>query len=126
MTEQEIYDTGLPPKAREYIHQLESNADPAGMVRENMQLRDTNKGLQVMYRNRTDELEKANSNTEHLEQKCRSCGDELDAMRAENTKLHSWLTGVEQYRGHLDRVRFEAATLRTENERLRAVLKARN
>ena len=71
-------------------------------------------------------LEKANSNTEHLEQKCRSCGDELDAMRAENTKLHSWLTGVEQYRGHLDRVRFEAATLRTENERLRAVLKERN
>ena len=50
MTEQEIYDTGPPPKAREYIHQLESNADPAGMVRENMQLWDTNKGLQVMNR----------------------------------------------------------------------------
>ena len=48
MTAQEVND--LPAKAREYIHQLEANADPSGMVRENMQLRDTNKGLQKMYR----------------------------------------------------------------------------
>lgn len=57
MTATEINE--LPPKAREYIHQLVANADPAGMVRENMQLLDTNKGLQVMYRNRTDELDRA-------------------------------------------------------------------
>lgn len=56
MTAAEINE--LPPKAREYIHQLVANADPAGMVRENMQLLDTNKGLQTMYRNRTDELDK--------------------------------------------------------------------
>lgn len=56
MTATEI--NALPPKAREYIHQLVANADPAGMVRENMQLLDTNKGLQVMYRNRTDELDR--------------------------------------------------------------------
>ena len=54
MTATEI--NALPHKAREYIHQLEANTDPAGMVRENMQLLDTNKGLQIMYRNRTDEL----------------------------------------------------------------------
>lgn len=46
----------------------------------------------------------------------------LDALRAENTKLHSWLTEAEQYRGHLSRVRLEAAALRAENERLRAQL----
>ena len=57
MTATEI--NALPPKAREYIHQLEANTDPSGMVRENMQLLDTNKGLQIMYRNRTDELELA-------------------------------------------------------------------
>lgn len=49
MTATEI--NALPPKAREYIHQLVANTDPAGMVRENMQLRDMNKGLQLMYRN---------------------------------------------------------------------------
>lgn len=42
MTATEI--NALPPKAREYIHQLEVNTDPSGMVRENMQLLDTNKG----------------------------------------------------------------------------------
>lgn len=57
MTATEI--NALPRKAREYIHQLVANTDPAGMVRENMQLLDTNKGLQVMYRNRTDELDRA-------------------------------------------------------------------
>lgn len=80
----------LPPKAREYIHQLESNADPAGMVRENMQLWDTNNVLQVMYRNRTDELdrvqqdlEKANSSAEHFEREWCLRGDELDNLRAQ-------------------------------------------
>ena len=83
----------LPPKAREYIHQLESNADPAGMVRENMQLWDTNKGLQIMYRNRTDELdrvqqdlEKANSSAEHFEREWCLRGDELDTLRAQLAK----------------------------------------
>ena len=56
MTATEI--NALPHKAREYIHQLEANTDPSGIVRENMQLRDTNKGLQIMYRNRTDELDR--------------------------------------------------------------------
>ena len=44
----------LPTAAREYIHQLATNTDPAGMVRENMQLRDTNTGLQSMYRKVAD------------------------------------------------------------------------
>lgn len=48
MTAAEI--NALPEKARNYIHQLATNADPAGMVRENMQLRDVNEGLQLMYR----------------------------------------------------------------------------
>lgn len=44
----------LPTAARAYIHQLATNTDPAGMVRENMQLRDTNAGLQSMYRKAAD------------------------------------------------------------------------
>lgn len=56
MTATEI--NALPRKAREYIHQLVANTDPTGMVRENMQLIDTNKGLQTMYLNRTDEVDK--------------------------------------------------------------------
>ena len=44
----------LPAAARAYIHQLATNTDPAGMVRENMQLRDTNAGLQSMYRKAAD------------------------------------------------------------------------
>ena len=46
----------LPAAAREYIHQLVTNADPAGMPRENMQLRDTNAGLQAMYRKAADSV----------------------------------------------------------------------
>ena len=56
MTAVEI--NALPPKAREYIHQLVANADPAGMVRENMQLLDTNKGLQAMYRSAADDRDR--------------------------------------------------------------------
>ena len=52
----------------------------------------------------------------------REAADSLDALRADNTKLHSWLTGAEQYRGHLSRVRLEAAALRAENERMRSQL----
>ena len=47
----------LPEKARDYIHQLSANADPSGMVRENMQLLDVNNGLQLMYRKAADALE---------------------------------------------------------------------
>lgn len=57
MTATEV--NALPRKARDYIHQLVANTDPSGMVRENMQLLDTNRGLQIMYRNRTDELDRA-------------------------------------------------------------------
>ena len=64
MTATEI--NALPHKAREYIHQLEANTDPSGMVRENMQLLDTNKGLQIMYRNRTDELDRVKQALEPL------------------------------------------------------------
>lgn len=64
MTATEI--NALPHKAREYIHQLEANTDPSGMVRENMQLLDTNKGLQIMYRNRTDELDRVKQALESL------------------------------------------------------------
>lgn len=56
MTAAEI--NALPLKAREYIHQLVANADPAGMVRENMQLLDTNKGLQAMYRSAADDRDR--------------------------------------------------------------------
>lgn len=56
MTATEI--NALPRKAREYIHQLVANADPAGMVRENMQLLDTNKGLQAMYRSAADDRDR--------------------------------------------------------------------
>lgn len=44
----------LPVPVREYIMHLETICDPAGLVRENAQLRDTNRGLQVMYRNAVD------------------------------------------------------------------------
>lgn len=56
MTAAEV--NALPPKAREYIHQLVANTDPAGMVRENMQLLDTNKGLQSMYRSAADDRDR--------------------------------------------------------------------
>lgn len=46
----------LPQPVREYIHALEANCDPAGMVRENAMLRDTNAGLQKMYRTEADSL----------------------------------------------------------------------
>lgn len=47
----------LPASVRDYIHGLEANADPAGMVRENVQLRDANRGLQKMYRSIADKLD---------------------------------------------------------------------
>lgn len=40
----------LPPRVRSYIHELHTNADPAGTVRELAQLKDTNRALQLMYR----------------------------------------------------------------------------
>ena len=55
MTAEEV--NALPEKARDYIHQLATNADPSGMVRENMQLRDINKELQNMYRKAADALD---------------------------------------------------------------------
>ena len=44
----------LPARARAYIHQLASLCDPAGLVRENAQLLDTNNALQKMYRRAAD------------------------------------------------------------------------
>lgn len=46
----------LPDHVRGYIHDLVANCDPAGMVRENAMLRDTNAGLQKMYRAAADAL----------------------------------------------------------------------
>ncbi len=40
----------LPEPLRKYICNLETRCDPAGLVRENAQLRDLNEGLQAMYR----------------------------------------------------------------------------
>lgn len=40
----------LPEPVRRYIAALETMCDPAGLVRENAQLKDTNRGLQAMYR----------------------------------------------------------------------------
>lgn len=44
----------LPEPLRDYVHQLEARCDPSGTVRENAQLKDVNKGLQIMYRNAAD------------------------------------------------------------------------
>ena len=44
----------LPAHVRSYIHQLASLCDPAGLVRENVQLLDTNNALQKMYRRAAD------------------------------------------------------------------------
>lgn len=83
MTATEINE--LPPKAREYIHQLVANADPAGMVRENMQLLDTNKGLQVMYRKAADErdnmrevLERVKTGMEWTRDELPTCWNTVD------------------------------------------------
>ena len=38
----------LPEALRKFVHDLETNADPAGMVAENTLLRDQVKGLQAM------------------------------------------------------------------------------
>lgn len=77
MTAAEV--NALPLKAREYIHQLVANTDPAGMVRENMQLLDTNKGLQVMYRNRTDEVDKLKAVLDRVKTGMEWTRDELPA-----------------------------------------------
>ena len=44
----------LPDPIRRYIHDLETNADPAGMVQENFNLRESLKGLERMYIKVTD------------------------------------------------------------------------
>jgi hypothetical protein len=44
----------LPQPLRDYIHELEARADPAGTVRELVQLRDTNAALQKTHRRLTD------------------------------------------------------------------------
>lgn len=46
----------LPEPLRKYICDLETNADPSGMVRHNTILRDQVAGLQVMYRKAADAL----------------------------------------------------------------------
>lgn len=40
----------LPMPLRGYIHELETSCDPAGLLRENMQLKDQIAALQIMYR----------------------------------------------------------------------------
>ena len=54
MTAEEV--NALPEKARNFIHDLETNADPSNMVRENIQLKDVNNGLQAMYRGASNAL----------------------------------------------------------------------
>lgn len=44
----------LPEPLRLYIAGLETLCDPAGIVRENTLLKDSNKGLQAMYRKAVD------------------------------------------------------------------------
>lgn len=44
----------LPAPVRNYIHELVANCDPAGMVAQNIFLRDQCEGLQIMYRNVVD------------------------------------------------------------------------
>lgn len=46
----------LPQSLRDYIHELEARSDPAGTVRELVQLRDTNAGLQKMYRRAAESM----------------------------------------------------------------------
>ena len=46
----------LPEPLRAYIHELETNADPAGTVRDNTILRDQLSGLQIMFRKSQDAL----------------------------------------------------------------------
>ncbi len=77
MTATEINE--LPPKAREYIHQLVANADPAGMVRENMQLLDTNKGLQAMYRSAADDRDRMREVLDRVKTGMEWTRDELPA-----------------------------------------------
>lgn len=44
----------LPEPLRRYVADLETMCDPAGLVRENAQLKDANRGLQAMYRSAVD------------------------------------------------------------------------
>ena len=92
MTATEI--NALPHKAREYIHQLEANTDPSGMVRENMQLLDTNKGLQIMYRNRTDELDRVKQALEPL-----TFEDVVPMTEAPEDRTEYWVLDVMEPEG---------------------------
>lgn len=49
----------LPEPVRMHVYALETQCDPAGMVRENAQLRDTNEALQCMVRRLTSERDEA-------------------------------------------------------------------
>ena len=46
----------LPDPLRAYVHALETNADPSGMVRDNTILREQLAGLQIMFRKSQDAL----------------------------------------------------------------------
>jgi hypothetical protein len=47
----------LPEPVRQYIGSLEQRCDPAGLVRENMQLRDVVRELEASNRTLRDQLE---------------------------------------------------------------------
>lgn len=55
MSPEEI--NALPPRVRDYIHDLETNCDPQFIISQNIFLRDQIAGLQKMYRSAVDQLE---------------------------------------------------------------------
>ncbi|MBL5978399.1 hypothetical protein JAO85_14005 [Comamonas sp. NyZ500] len=58
----------LPDPLRAYIHALETNADPSGMVRDNTILREQLAGLQIMFRKSQDALAATPAATESREE----------------------------------------------------------
>ena len=84
----------LPDPIRRYIHDLETNADPAGMVQENIILKETCKALEIKLSEAESIRAKERVFVEHIENHlrdmgiegkviCKICGKDIDIIAKE-------------------------------------------
>ncbi len=93
MTPKEI--NALPERVRLYIHALETNADPAGMVQENVLLRDQTKALDAMIARLKSELSCLTDSRDYWMGAESKIQRVAQALEADNAYLKSW--GTNQY-----------------------------
>lgn len=81
----------LPEPIRQYVMELETLCDPAGIVRENMLLKDCNRGLQLMYRKAADAAPAASSPEAADERAAQRLADEA---REHAKKPRGWVNAL--------------------------------